>query len=87
MGSTYTLANTVNGFLEGNKLISGHQFGSRSKRSTGLAATLFLDNIRKAVDNNQMVGAVFIDLSKAFDTIGHAILLSNYLCMVYKHMK
>ena len=45
--------------------------------STELAATLFLDNIRKAVDNNQMVGAVFIDYSKAFDTIGHAILLSK----------
>ena len=36
-----------------------------------------LDDIRKSVDNDQLVGAVFVDLSKAFDTISHAILLEK----------
>ena len=34
-----------------------------------------LDNIRKSVDDGKLVGAVFIDLSKAIDTISHSRLL------------
>ena len=45
--------------------------------STELAATLLLDDIRKNVDKGQLVGAVFVDLSKAFDTISHSNLLTK----------
>ena len=37
-------------FLEEEKLISNCQFGYRSSRSTNLAATLFVDNVRNNVD-------------------------------------
>ena len=57
--------------LDENRLLSEFQYGFRSKVSTGLAATLFLDNIRKDADQGEMVGATFIDLSKALDTINH----------------
>ena len=50
-------------FLDENRLLSEFQFGFRLKMSTELAATLFLDNIRKNVDQGYMVGATFIDLS------------------------
>ena len=40
--------------LEDNKLLSDAQFGYRPHRSTELAATLFLDDIRKNMDKGQL---------------------------------
>ena len=57
--------------LENNGLLSSFQLGFRFKRSTELAVTYFTDIIRKEVDNGNILGAVFIDLSKAFDTVSH----------------
>ena len=54
--------------LENNGLLSSFQFGFRS-RSTELAVTYFTDIIRKEVDSGNILGAAFIDLSKAFDTV------------------
>ena len=62
--------------LENSKLLNNHQFSFRSKKSTELAATYFLDNIIAEMNNGRLTGAVFIDLSKAFDTISHAGLLN-----------
>ena len=50
---------------------------SDKKRSTELAATLLLDFIRKGVDSGQYTGAIYVDLSKAFDTINHATILNK----------
>ena len=64
-------------YLENNSMISSKQFGFRQQRSTELAATLFVDSIRKNMDNGLYTGAIYIDLSKAFDTIGHASILNK----------
>lgn len=69
--------NQLSDFLEKNKLLTNSQFGYRQERSTKLASTFVFDDIRKHIDNGQMVGAVYIDLTKAFDTVGHGILLNK----------
>ena len=63
--------------LERHSLLFEYQFGFRPNRSTELAVTYFTDLIRKEADNGKATGAVFIDLSKAFDTISHSVLLSK----------
>ena len=64
-------------FLEEERFLSDCQFGYRSGRSTNLAATLFVDNVRNYVHKGKLVGAVFIDLRKAFDTLSHDVLLTK----------
>ena len=55
-----------------------YQFGFRPNRSTELAVTYFADLIRKEAYSGKATGAVFIDLSKAFDTISHSVLLRKH---------
>ena len=67
----------LSNYLEHNNLITTSQFGSRKRHNTELAVTLFTDQIRQAMDQGKLTGAVFIDLQKAFDTVEHCILLSK----------
>ena len=53
------------------------QFGFRHKRYTELAVTLFTDKIKKKADEGKIVGAIFIDLSKAFGTLGHTKIITK----------
>ena len=63
--------------LENNKILSKNQFGYRKQRSTELATILLTDNIRKSVDKGNLVGVLYIDLTKAFDTLSHSVLLEK----------
>ena len=49
--------------------LSTKRFGFRVKRSTEPAVTLLCDDIRKNANSKLLTGCVFIDFSKAFDTI------------------
>ena len=39
--------------------------------------TLFTDHIRKSMNDGKLTGSIFIDLSKAFDTLSHVQILEN----------
>ena len=61
-------------YLEHYNLLFEYQFGFRCNRLRELAVTYFTDPIRKEADSGMATGAVFIYLTKAFDTISHPLL-------------
>lgn len=62
-------------FLEKNSFFSKNQFGFRKGLST--EHSLFeVDNfVRKNIDDNLKVMAIFLDVHKAFDSVNQEILL------------
>lgn len=62
-------------FWEKHKLLNDNQYGFRSNRNTIHAISIFLGNILKNLESNEYSIGLFIDFSKAFDTIDHNILL------------
>ena len=64
-------------FLEINHISFDYQFGFRKLHSTTLALIEFTDNIRNILDEGNYAISVFVDLTKAFDTVDHEILLDK----------
>ena len=62
-------------YLNNNEIITSKQFGFRPKLSTGTTLAYFTDNILQNMEAGSFAGAVFLDLSKAFDTMDHHLLL------------
>ena len=54
-----------------------NQYGFRPKYSTIDAVTYFMSDVLPALDRNEYCLSVFLDLSKAFDTINHGLLLEK----------
>ena len=64
-------------YLSEQKLLSEHQYDFRPKMSTELASFKLIDDVRSEVDKENYVGAMFIALTKAFDTDNHSQLLNE----------
>jgi hypothetical protein len=62
-------------FLNKNKFFSNNQFGFREGMSTEDALLSFMESVYEPINNSKKVSALFIDITKAFDTIDHEILL------------
>ena len=64
-------------YMDSNNLFSNSQYGFRKNHATEYAAMEFVDKIGETMNNKQTPFAIFIDLSKAFDTLDHHILLQK----------
>ena len=64
-------------YLDKSRIFSSLQFGFRKQLSTTDALLYATEKVRKKIDANENVTAAFIDLSKAFDSMSHAILLKK----------
>ena len=64
-------------YMEDNGLFYNDQFGFRPGHSTELASVRFVDTLVQQMDNFNIPISILIDLSKAFDTLDHNIMLSK----------
>ena len=64
-------------FLDKNSIIYKYQFGFRKGHSTEQAILETTDSLKIAIDNKKITCSLFLDFSKAFDTVNHRILLSK----------
>ena len=69
--------NRLLSFINKYKLLYSYQFGFREEHSPNLAMIFLVDKISNALDKGEYVLGLFLDFSKAFDTVNHDILFTK----------
>ena len=64
-------------YLKSYNILCANQFGFRKNSNTSGAIIKFLDYVYSSLDKKQSNIAVYLDFSKAFDTVNHNILMSK----------
>ena len=64
-------------FINDNNVLYKYQFGFREGHSPNLALMLLVDKISRALEEGDVVLGLFLDFSKAFDTVNHEILFTK----------
>ena len=72
--------NQLQSFLDKYNILCEYQFGFRKGHSTEQAILEITDKLKWAIDNKQITCGIFLDFSKAFDTVNHNILLNASPC-------
>lgn len=67
----------ISNHLTVNNILYPHQYGFRKCYSTEHALLHLVNNISTALDDKKFALGVFLDLSKAFDTVNHRTLISK----------
>ena len=69
--------NQTYNYFDHNKIFYAHQYGFRKQHSTELAVLELVDRTIFTLDKDETPINIFLDLSKAFDTLNHTILLNK----------
>ena len=64
-------------YLEKFEILYQNQYGFRKGHSTMHVLVELVGNIKNSIDNGEMTCGIFVNLSKAFDTVNHKILLDK----------
>ena len=64
-------------YLSVNNILDPHQSAFKKHHSTETALTSVLNDLLTTLDDNQCIQMVLLDLSSAFDTINHDILINR----------
>ena len=67
----------LNNYINKMNILYPYQHGFRSGHSTSMSVINIQDKISHAIDKNEFSIGIFLDLSKAFDTVDHNILLKK----------
>ena len=62
-------------FMNKYKLLYKYRFGFREKHDTDIALIVLIDKIIAALNNDEIILGVYLDLKQAFDTVNHKIRL------------
>ena len=73
----YVLLEQITNYFLDNNMLSPQQYGFRSNHSTELAALNLVDELTYKLDRGIIPLNIYMDLSKAFDTLIHEILISK----------
>ena len=64
-------------YINRHGLLYEYQFGFQKGKSIHMALITLIDKITEALDQGELVIGIFLDFSKAFDTVDHGILLQK----------
>ena len=64
-------------FVNTHNILYAFQFGFRALHSPGIALIMLVDKISRALEEGDYVLGLFLDFSKAFDTVNHDILFKK----------
>ena len=64
-------------FLETFAILNNSQFGFRKMHSTYMALMTLMNRLISSLENDEYILGIFLDSSKAFDTVDHVILLKK----------
>jgi len=64
-------------YLVHSNIFYNKQFGFRTRHSTDHAILCIIDKMQRAIENRNISCGIFLDFSKAFDTVNHNILIKK----------